>query len=67
MVSSSQFHIGDLALLKRDNVPSSLKWTLARIVKVFPENDGIIWVVKLKTAHGEITRPICKIYLLENK
>ena len=65
-VSGSQFHIGDLVLLKRDNVPPPLKWTLARIVKVFPGNDGIIRVVKLKTAHGEVTRPVCKVCPLEN-
>lgn len=64
-ISRSQPHTGDLVLLKHDNVLPPLKWTLARVVQVFPGQDGIIRVVKLRTAHGEVTRPICKICPLE--
>ena len=65
-VSGSQFHIRDLVLHKRDNVLPPLKWTLAQIVKVFPGKDGIIRFVKLKTAHEEVTWPVCKICPLES-
>ena len=52
--------INDLVLIKDDNVPP-LKWKLARIIELYPGKDNNVRVVKLKTAHGELKRPIAKL------
>ena len=56
-------HCGALVLIREDNLPP-LKWALARIVAVHPGKDKIVRVVTLKTANGELKRPISKIVLL---
>ena len=58
--------IGDLVLVKDDNLPP-LKWSMGRIVMVNPGTDGLIRIVKVKTATGEYDRPIVKICPLLNK
>lgn len=55
--------IGDLVLIKDDNVPPT-KWSLARVVDTYPGTDNLVRVVKLKIPNGEIKRPITKICLL---
>lgn len=54
---------GMLVLLKEDNVPS-LKWPMARIIKVISGKDNKVRVVKVKTANGEYLRSITKIAVL---
>jgi hypothetical protein len=55
--------IGDLVIIKDDRFPP-LSWRMGRVLDVFPGDDGIIRVVSLKTASGEIKRPITKLCLL---
>lgn len=55
---------GDIMLLGQDNL-KRLDWPLARVIKVFPGKDGVIRVVKVKTAKGELMRPIQRLYPLE--
>lgn len=52
-----------LVLLKEDGC-SPLKWPLGRIVETFPGKDGVVRVVKVKTAKGEYTRGINCVALL---
>ena len=54
-----QFMIGDIVLMVDENV-SRGKWNLARVIKVFPGNDGVIRNVKLKTKSGEYKRSVQK-------
>ena len=56
--------IGDLVLLKSDNVPRS-HWPLARITNTFPGRDDIVRTVELKTPNAVLVRPVGKICLLE--
>ena len=56
--------IGDLVLLKTDNVPRS-PWPLARITNTFPGRDNIVRAVELKTPNAVLVRPVGKICLLE--
>jgi hypothetical protein len=64
-VKRNQFvKVGDVVLIGSDNT-RRLDWPLARILECIPGRDGIVRVVKMKTATGEFTRPIQRIYPLE--
>lgn len=51
--------VGQIALLREDNVPPG-KWPLAKIIKVFPGEDGKVRVVKLQKNVVSIKQPIPK-------
>ena len=51
--------IGDVVLMVDENVNRG-KWNLARVIEVFPGNDGVIRNVKLKTKTGEYKRSVQK-------
>ena len=55
---------GDLVLLQEKNIKRS-KWPLARVIEVFPGDDGRVRSVKIKTRDGELIRPSAKLCLLE--
>jgi hypothetical protein len=55
--------VNDLVLVKDDRFPPQ-KWKLARIIKLHQGSDGLARVATLKTAEGEVTRPIVKLCLL---
>lgn len=55
---------GDVVLLGQNNL-KRLDWPLARVIKIFPGRDGIVRVVKVKTATGELVRPVQRLYSLE--
>lgn len=57
---SSNPKIGDLVLLKDQNLPV-LQWPLARIIKTHPGTDGVIRVVTVKTKDSEFQRPAVKL------
>ncbi|KMQ83684.1 hypothetical protein RF55_19344 [Lasius niger] len=57
---TSNLQPGDLVLIKEENQPP-LKWRLGRILEVFHGTDGCVRVVQVKTADGQIKRPICKL------
>lgn len=56
--------LGDVVLVGSDGT-KRFSWPLARVIQLFPGVDGVVRVVTLKTATGEITRPIQRCYLLE--
>lgn len=51
---------GTVVLLKEDNLPP-LQWSLGRITATYPGDDGIVRVVKIKTAKGEYERSVQKV------
>ena len=55
--------VGDIVLI-HDTTPR-LSWSLGRVVDLFPGEDGVIRVAKLKTANGETIRDITLLYPLE--
>jgi hypothetical protein len=55
--------IGDLVLVKEDNLPP-LVWKKAVIIDLHTGKDGLTRVVTLKTSTGMFKRPITKICLL---
>ncbi len=54
----------DIVLVADKSTPRNC-WPLARILEVYHGRDGLIRSVKLKTATGELVRPIDKLCLLE--
>jgi len=56
--------VGDIVLVGHDNL-KRLDWPLARVVKVFPGRDGVTRVVRVRTATGELVRPVQRLYPLE--
>ncbi|CAL1671955.1 unnamed protein product [Lasius platythorax] len=56
--------IGDLVLIGND-LQKRLDWPLAKVEEVFPGKDGHVRVVRLKTAKGELIRPIQRLIPLE--
>ncbi|XP_035914695.1 uncharacterized protein LOC118513244 isoform X1 [Anopheles stephensi] len=58
---------GTVVLLREDNV-APMKWPLAIITEVYPGSDGIVRVVKVRTAQGnEIKRPTVRICIIPNQ
>ncbi|GFU48852.1 integrase catalytic domain-containing protein [Trichonephila clavipes] len=55
------FKEGDLVLVKPSENSDSLKWHLARILKLHPGKDNIVRVVTLKGKQGIYKRPVSKI------
>uniref|UniRef100_A0A5S6QN70 DUF5641 domain-containing protein n=1 Tax=Trichuris muris TaxID=70415 RepID=A0A5S6QN70_TRIMR len=56
--------VGDIVLVAEENVPR-IRWAMARILQVLPGSDNLIRTVRLRTAKGDITRPVAKVHLLE--
>ncbi|GFY14740.1 integrase catalytic domain-containing protein [Trichonephila clavipes] len=56
--------IGEVVLVGDDN-KKRLFWALAKIIELIPGRDGKIRMVRLKTQHGKMLRPIQRIYPLE--
>lgn len=55
---------GSIVLLRENNVPR-MNWPLGIITNVFPGSDGIVRGVNVRTAKGELRRPIQKLHDLE--
>ncbi|KMQ84824.1 integrase core domain protein [Lasius niger] len=56
--------IGDFVLIGND-LQKRLDWPLAKVEEVFPGKDGHVRIVRLKTAKGELIRPIQRLIPLE--
>lgn len=52
--------IDDLVLLRNDHTPPCT-WELGKVIAVYPGPDGVIRVVKVRTASSSYKRPITKL------
>ena len=59
------FAVGDLVIVRNKNTPKS-HWLLARIVAIYPGDDGIIRTVKIRKQSGEFVRSSQLLLLLEH-
>ena len=59
------FALGDLVIVRNKNTPKS-HWLLARILAIYPGDDGIIRTVKIQTPSGEFVRPSQLLLLLDH-
>ncbi|XP_071581108.1 uncharacterized protein [Temnothorax nylanderi] len=60
---ATAYQPGQMCLMLNENT-SPAKWPLARITAVHPGDDGLVWVVSIKTATSEFKRPVAKLVLL---
>lgn len=58
--SSINLKVGDLVLIKVDNI-SSCKWPLGKIEKLHPGPDGVVRCVTLRTEKSVLQRPTNKL------
>ena len=56
--------VNDMVLLAGENLPRS-QWPLARVVKVFPGDDGLVRSVEVRHKNTTKIRPINKLALVE--
>jgi len=56
--------IDDIVLVGDDN-KKRVDWKLGRVLELFPGRDGVERVARVKTATGEILRPVQRLYPLE--
>ena len=56
--------VGDVAVLSDDNKATRGKWTICRVIEVYPGPDGRVRNVKVKTAESEYLRPVTKIAII---
>lgn len=55
--------VGDMVIVRNENLPPAV-WALGRVSHVHKASDGIVRTVVVKTATGELVRPIGKLCLL---
>ena len=55
--------VGDIVILK-EKWPKMLHWPLAKILQVYPGEDGLVRVARIKTEFGIYKRPTVKLALL---
>ena len=63
--SKPNFAIDELVIMEDDDLKKR-QWPLARICKVMPSKDGVVRVVEVRTKNGTYTRPVTKLYKLED-
>lgn len=62
--SSESISIGDIVLIMDFN-KRKIDWPMGRVIEIIPGRDGIVRLVKLKTATGELLRPVQRVCFLE--
>lgn len=63
MRQTENVEVGEMVLVRDDNYPPG-QWQLGRILEVFPDSDGLVRSVKVRTQTYEFMRPIHKISVL---
>ncbi|XP_055941739.1 uncharacterized protein LOC129971787 [Argiope bruennichi] len=59
--NKSIISVGDVVLVGNDN-QKRINWPLGRVTEIIPGKEGITRLVRLKTARGEILRPIQRLF-----
>ena len=57
--------VGDLVLVSDDGI-KRCKWPLGRVIELFEGRDGLIRSVMVRTARGQIKRPVQRLHKLES-
>ncbi|KAG8172925.1 hypothetical protein JTE90_011271 [Oedothorax gibbosus] len=60
----TSLQIGQIVIVGNDQT-KRLSWPLAKILELYPGKDGNVRVARLKTAHGELLRPLQRLYPME--
>ena len=62
-VEKRDVRIDDVVIVADSNAIRG-KWTIGRIIEVYPGSDGRVRNVKVKTSTGEYSRPVTKIAVI---
>ncbi|XP_054709178.1 uncharacterized protein LOC129218883 [Uloborus diversus] len=62
--SKLNISVGDIVLVGSDNM-KRINWPLGKVIEVIPSKEEVVRLVKLQTAHGQILRPVQRLYPLE--
>lgn len=63
-IRSDPISVGDVVLVECENL-KRIYWPIALITELLPDKNGTVRLAKLKTANGELLRPIQRLYPLE--
>lgn len=61
--SNPNLKLNDMVVIV-DNQSLPLVWRMGRVVELLLGSDGVVHVVKIRTRHGPLTRPVAKLILL---
>ncbi|XP_074037922.1 uncharacterized protein [Leptinotarsa decemlineata] len=56
--------IGDVVLVSSNNV-KRINWPIGKVLEIYPGNDGIPRIAKIKVNSGELIRPFQRLHPLE--
>ena len=59
------YEVGELVVLSDDQSKKKGNWSLARVTRAMPGDDGIVRTVEVRTRGGTFVRPVAKLYRLE--
>jgi len=62
--SRGDLKVGDMVFVGSDNT-KRINWPLGKVLEVTQGKDDVVRVAKVKTSHGELTRPVQRLYPLE--
>jgi hypothetical protein len=60
MMKREDLRIGDLVIIKEDNIPPN-KWKMGRVIIVHPTDDDCVRNATVKTEYGEMKRHVVKL------
>lgn len=55
-----------MVIVRNENLPPAV-WVLGRVIQTHMASDGLVRTVVIKTASGELVRPIHKLCLLPSE
>lgn len=56
--------VGDIVLIPDDNVPRNI-WPLAKVERVYPGNDGLVWTATVREAQRFLQQTVQRLHKLE--
>ncbi|XP_023312397.1 uncharacterized protein LOC108915573 [Anoplophora glabripennis] len=62
--SNATIKTGDIVLIGNDS-HKRVEWPMGQVIDVVPGKDGRIRLVRVRTSHGELLRPVQRLYPLE--
>ena len=66
MVPQRSIKLNDAVVLKDDHAPHRGVWAICRVIKVYPDDKGVVRSAEVRTLSGkEFHRPVHKMCLLE--
>lgn len=55
--------VNDMVIVREDNLPPT-QWCVGRVLETFPDKEGLVRTVKIRTPSTELIRPITKLCIM---